>query len=118
MYLRFFLEDDHRLEEIRSPTLFNLYIADIPLPTNHLINLTGYADDITITATHPNYRTAETIIQSYLNTITNWATQKNLIINTTKTQSTLFTPDPAEYSKSLNININNNLLAINPFPEY
>ena len=101
---------------VLSPSLFNLYISDIPLPTNHHINIIGYADDITITATHPNYRTAETIIQPYLNTITNWATQNNLIINTTKTQSTLFTPDPAEYSKSLNININNNLLATNPFP--
>ena len=31
--------------------------------------------------------------------------------------STLFTPDPAEYSKSLNINLNNNILTKNPFPK-
>ena len=81
------------------------------------MNLTGYADDLNITATHTNYRTAETIIQSYLNSITTCATQNNLILNTNKTQTTLFTPDPAEYSKSLNLHINNNILSTNPFPK-
>ena len=88
---------------VLSPSLFNLYLSDIPTPANPLINLTGYADDITITATHTNYRTAETILQPYLDSITNWAEQNNLILNTSKTQTTLFTPDPAEYSKSLNL---------------
>ena len=74
----------------------NLYIADIPTPTNPLVNLTGYADDITITATHTNYRTAETIVQPYLDSITDKARQNNLIINTDKTLTTLFTPHPAE----------------------
>ena len=101
---------------VLSPSLFNLYIADIPTPTNPLINLTGYADDITITATHSNYRTAETMLQPYLDSITHWATRNNLILNTNKTQTTLFTPDPAEYSKSLSLSINNNILATNPFP--
>ena len=32
-------------------------------PTNSLIMLTGYADDIIITATHTNYRTAEKILK-------------------------------------------------------
>ena len=102
---------------VLSPSLFNLYLSDIPTPTDPLINITGYADDITISASHPNYRTAETILQPYLNSITNWATHNNLILNTNKTQTTLFTPDPAEYSKSLNLSINNNILATNPFPK-
>ena len=99
-----------------SPVLFNLYLSDIPTPTNPRIHLTSYADDITITASHSNYRTAETILQPYLNRITNWAIDNNLKLNTGKTQTTLFTPDPAEYSKSLNLSINNDLLATNPFP--
>ncbi|MEL6805403.1 MAG: hypothetical protein AAFO91_16665, partial [Bacteroidota bacterium] len=63
-----------------------------------------------------NYRTAETILQPYLDSITHWATRNNLILNANKTQTTLFTPDPAEYSKSLRLSINNNILATNPFP--
>ena len=99
---------------VLSPSLFNLYIADIPTPTNPHINLTGYADDITITATHTNYRTAETYLQPYLDSITHWATRNNLILNANKTQTTLFTPDPAEYSKSLSLSINNNRVATCP----
>ena len=56
------------------------------------------------------------MLQPYLDSITHWATRINLILNTNKTQTTLFTPDPAEYSKSLNLSINNNILATNPFP--
>ena len=41
----------------------------------------------------------------------------NLKLNANKTQATLFAPDPAEYSKSLNLYIDNNLLATNPFPK-
>ncbi|MEL6804603.1 MAG: hypothetical protein AAFO91_12575, partial [Bacteroidota bacterium] len=96
--------------------LFNLYLSDIPVPTNPRIHLTGYEDDYTITESHPNYRTAETILQPYLNTITTWAKDNNLKLNANKTQATLFTPDPAEYSKSLNLTIEDNLLTTNPFP--
>ena len=103
---------------VLSPSLFNLYLSDIPLPNSQHINITGYADDITISSTHPNFRTAETHLQPYLDSITDWATHNNLIINTSKTQSTLFTPDPAEYSKSLNISINNNIIATYPSPKY
>ena len=86
-----------------SPALFNLYLSDIPTPHNPIIHLTGYADDITITATHPNYRTAERTLQPYLNTISTWAKNNNLKLNANKTQATLFSPDHAEHSKSLNL---------------
>ena len=55
--------ESHKGECYIPPSLINLLLSDIPTTTNTLINLTGHADDITITATHNNYRTAETIIQ-------------------------------------------------------
>ena len=64
-----------------------------------------YADDITITASH-----TKQLIQPYLHKIYECATTNNLHINTDKTTTTLFTPDPAEYSTTLSLKLNNQTL--------
>ena len=92
---------------VLSPTLFNIYLSDIPLPKISSLNLITYADDITITSSHPNINTATQNLLPYLNEIHTWAHNNNLQINPTKTTSTLMTPDPSEYNKPLNIHINN-----------
>ena len=38
---------------IRSPTLFEIYISEITHPSND-VQISAYADDITITASHTN----------------------------------------------------------------
>ena len=101
---------------VLSPTLFNIYTADIPLPPQH-IEYIAYADDITITSTHTNHHTAQQQLQPYLNTIYNWTTQNSLKINETKTTTTLFTPDPAEYNTLLNLKINNITLPTEKHPK-
>ena len=40
--------------EIRSPTLFEIYISEITLPQND-VQISASADDITITASHTNH---------------------------------------------------------------
>ena len=92
---------------VLSPTLFNIYLLDIPLPKISSLNLITYADDITITSSHPNTNTATQTLLPYLNEIHTWTHNNNLQINPTKTTSTLMTPDPSEYNKPLNIQINN-----------
>ena len=92
---------------VLSPTLFNIYLSDIPLPKISSLNLITYADDITITSSPPNTNTATQNLLPYLNEIHTWAHNNNLQINPTKTTSTLMTPDPSEYNKHLNIHINN-----------
>ena len=82
---------------VLPPTLFNIYTSDIPL-TPKDIQITTYADDITITASHIKQRKTQQLIQPYLHKIYEWATTNNLYINTDKTTTTLFAPDPAEYS--------------------
>ena len=42
---------------VLSPTLFNIYTSDIPLPPKD-IQITTYADDITTTASHTKHRKA------------------------------------------------------------
>ena len=92
---------------VLSPTLFDIYLSDIPIPKISSLNLIIYADDITLTSSHPNINTATHNLLPYLNEIHTWAHNNNLQINPTKTTSTLMTPDPSEYNKPLNIHINN-----------
>ena len=91
---------------VLSPTLFNIYTSDIPSPSPN-INITVYADDITMTSTDTNKQIAQAKLQPYLQEIASWTQQNQLHLNPDKTTSTLFTPDPAEYSTQLTLNIDN-----------
>ena len=88
------------------PTLFNIYASDIPLPPKD-VQITTYADGITITASHTKHCEAQQLIQPYFYKIYEWVATNNLHINTDKTTTTLFTPDPAEYVKTLLFKLNN-----------
>ena len=87
----------------------SIYTSDIPLPLNN-IQITTYADNITITASHTKHHKAQQLIQPYLHKIYEWATTNNFQINTDKTITTLFTSDPAEYSTILSFKLNNQTL--------
>ena len=91
---------------VLSPTLFNIYTSDIPSPPPN-INITVYADDITMTSTDTNKQIAQAKLQPYLQEIASWTQQNQLHLNPDKTTSTLFTPDPAEYSTQLTLNMDN-----------
>ena len=91
---------------VLSPTLFNIYTSDIPSPPPN-INITVYADDITMTSTDTNKQIAQAKLQPYLQEIASWTQQNQLHLNPDKTTSTLSTPDPAEYSTQLTLNIDN-----------
>ena len=57
---------------VLSPTSFNVYTADIPLPPKD-VQITTYADDRTITASYTKHRKAQQLIQPYLYKIYEWA---------------------------------------------
>ena len=94
---------------VLSPTLFNIYMSDIPTPP-HNIDLETYADDITTESSHTNIEIAQNNLQPYLQNIHNWTIENNLTLNADKSTSTLFTPDPAEYNTQLHLSINNTLI--------
>ena len=50
---------------VLSPTLFNIYTADIP-PPRALVQVMAYTDDMTITSTHTSMGTAKKYIQPYI----------------------------------------------------
>ena len=86
---------------VLSPTLFNIYTADLPTPTSPNITTVTYADDTTILSTNKNPHIAQQQVQPYLQGIHDWTKQNQLTLNTSKTTPTLFTPDPAEYNTTL-----------------
>ena len=90
---------------VLSPTLFNIYTADLP-PRRASVQVIAYADDITITSTHTCTSAAKQYIQPYLDKVFAWTKQNNLTLNPDKTTCTLFTPDPAEYKSKLDLKIN------------
>ena len=58
-----------------SPTLFNIYTADIP-PPRAPVQVMAYADDITITSTHTSTSAAKKYIQPYLHKVFAWTKTK------------------------------------------
>ena len=93
---------------VLSPTLFNMYTAGIPLPRTP-VPFMAYTDDITITSTHTSTSAANKFIQPYLHKNFAWTKQNNLKLNPDRRTYTLFTPDPAEYKRNLDLKINNTL---------
>ena len=81
---------------VLSPTLFNIYTADVP-PPRAPVQVMAYADDITITSTPISTSAAKKCIQPYIHKVFAWTKQNNL------TTCTLFTPDPAGYKNNLDI---------------
>ena len=62
---------------VLSPTLYNIYTADIP-PPRAPVQVMAYADDITITSTHTSTSAAKKYIQPYLH---NFLTGQNKSIS-------------------------------------
>src|SRR6476661_4492219 len=102
---------------VRSPTLFNIYTSNIPKPPKNT-TLTTYADDMNPAASHYNYLKAQDTLQPYLEEIHSWTKENDLILNPDKSIATPFTPDPAEYNKTLNLRINNTLIPTVKTPKY
>ena len=61
---------------VLSPTLFNIYTADITLPRAP-VQVMFYAGDITITSTHTSTSAAKKYIQPYLHKVFAWRKQSH-----------------------------------------
>ena len=101
---------------VLSPTLFNIYTSNLP-PPSAPVQVMAYADDITITSTHTSTSAANKYIQPYLQKVFAWTKQNALILNPDKTTYTLFTPDHAEYTSSIDLKIHNNVLPMAMHPK-
>ena len=92
---------------ILSPTLFNLYMHDIPLPTCPNTHVLSYADDLTIMSQNPLHETAARQLQTYIHTLENWLTTNRMKVSADKSSVTLITPHYSEYKVEPHITLLN-----------
>ena len=85
---------------VLGPTLFNLFIADIPNTVNG-VQLALYADDTAIYYSHRNINWIQSRLQTSLDDIEDWAANWRVKINPRKTQAILLggriNPRPLHY---------------------
>lgn len=74
---------------VLSPTLFTLWVNDLP-PPEHGTDLGQYADDLSTWASHRCYVTARDRLQDYNDKIETWSDLWRSTYNATKTQCILF----------------------------
>ena len=79
-----------------SPSLFNYYIADMPIPTLP-VKRVCYADDITVWATGPKIQQLDSMINSYLRDVSIYLKDNSLLISAPKSTAMLFTPDKHQF---------------------
>ena len=68
---------------VLSPTLFNIYTADLP-PPRAPVQIMAYEDGITITSEHTSTSAVKKYIQPYLHKVVAWTKQHNLTLNPDK----------------------------------
>ena len=80
---------------VTSPILFNFYLSQLPpIPTD--VKLIQYADDISIYIKGTNVTTLSKTVNSFLNTLTEFLDERELIVSPEKSTVTWFTPATAE----------------------
>jgi hypothetical protein len=102
---------------ILSPTLFNLYTADLPQPQTPFTRITSYADDLTIATTHKNLATATSITQDYLTQIQTWLVENRMTASPNKSSITLITTDKQISNTHPQVLLNNIPIPFNKTPK-
>ena len=72
-----------------SPTLYNLFVYDIPQPTDERIGLAQFADDTCLWAIAAKTDMACRLLNRQLTTYTNWTKKWRITVNADKTQTML-----------------------------
>ena len=101
---------------VLSPTLFNLYMHDIPSPTQPHTHVLSYADDLTIMAQHPRHETAANNLQEYIHTLEHWLDTNRLKVSANKSSLTLITPYTREYTTQPHVTLHNSPIPHNNTP--
>ena len=105
-----------RQGSVLSPTFFNLYVHDIPAPTDPNTHLMSYADDLAVLSQHTKHETAAAKLQVYIHQLEIWLTTNRLKVSPNKSSLTLINAYNKEISDQSSVNLYNTLIATNPYP--
>ena len=102
---------------VLSPTLFNLYMADFPVPPEG-IKVIIYADDVTIYTSGPDPEDLVDRLNRYIEMVCNYFQTLNLTISEDKsTVIILFTPQSAQANKHPQVLVQGNILKLAKTPK-
>ena len=100
---------------VMAPTLFNIYISDMPKTTAQQY---GYADDLALFHSDIDWLTVEDALTSDMAKIANYLKTWRLKLSTAKTTATAFHLNTKEANRQLSVNVNGNPLPHTPTPTY
>ena len=98
-----------------SPTLFNIYISDIPQTTSMQY---GYVDDLALLAADDTWEKVEETLNHDMQAITNYLQKWRLILSTAKTTSTAFHLNNRDSQRQLAVSVNGIMLPNCEHPVY
>ena len=99
---------------VLSPTLFNLFMSDLPTPLHPAVTISSYADDLTITSQHHKVDVAAENLQSYIHQLEAWLDTNRMEVSAQKSSITLLTPHTGEYRLEPAITLRGAIVPVNP----
>ncbi len=98
-----------------SPTLFNVYISDIPQTTSLQY---GYADDLALLAADETWEIVETTLNHDMHSLCKYLEKWRLKLSTAKTTTTAFHLNNRDTQRQLSVSVNGSCLPNNNHPVY
>ena len=99
---------------VLSPTLFNIFMADLPTPTHPAVSIASYADDLTIVSQHYKVDVAAENLQGYIHQLEDWLTLNRMEVSAQKSSITLLTPHTGEFRQEPVITLGGAVVPVNP----
>ena len=97
-----------------SPSLFNLFLHDLPTPQQPNVSISSYADDLTIISTDPIITNAANNLQLYLAQLENWLSTNRMSVSAQKSSITVITPFNREYNVQPILTLNGSQIPVTP----
>ena len=99
---------------VLSPSLFNLFLSDLPTPQVPGVSVASYADDLTIVSQHHKVDTARVNLQAYITQLEGWLTSNRMKVSAPKSSLTLVTPHTYEYRDTPLVTLCGSTIPVHP----
>ena len=99
---------------VLSPSLFNLFMHDLPTPASPATCIASYADDLTVISRAPTPHAAAALSQDYMGQLELWLATNRMEVAPGKCSITLITPFNREYAAQPRVTLNGIPIPVEP----